>query len=697
MIPLKQSKATKTFNILDFSGGINLSKGQKKIKDNQLSQAENMWFKEGILKTRPALRKSFSEDFLYKGQTTSSVNEMNVMVLKGERYYLQETKEFSEGNTIITLNFIGKSIIPAGKIQIQGDLPFFSVIFKDNIYIFFGVINKIYLIKKTGEADFSVPEEVTEDEIYVPLVLTNCWSCYNDSGKINAMLLKGAVRNEDFNILSNRYKMKFSQYDPKCYFEAFEGDSKSRVSYMEYGLPFTTSKAEGEIYLEYTCYAGYTHRHKVSCPKEEAPTVESEASKLIAGDDLYLHAYIKGDVCHVTLNSSKEAEKYFPDIVSVEKYINNNMTINAPRTGAQWDKVALMKKMLWYGNTSLGVNGGSRLFLGGNEKEESLLLWSDFENPLYFPESNYAYVGDKAQKITALARQGADLIIFKEREIYSTKYVQGEINESESPLNEQGKIAYFPMTLIHPLIGCDCPDSIQLLRNRLVFLNSSGKVYTVSQQNQYSEMNIYEISGTIEKLLKKEDLKNAKSADWQGFYLLFTGENVFVMDYNSYGYINAHYEENIPWFKWRLRQSPLSVYVVGENLNTVTKYSLKNGVKFTYSQFDERVFEDTVFEISEDNALKEKEEKIFSSFETKHFDFSKPFNNKTVEKVFFDVNDNKKLTVTFIEDEFYMDIHSVKEDSLVPDKRSVKTLGIRFEAEGELNISAINIRFRMDR
>ena len=53
-----------TLNIPDFSGGINASKPMQDIQDNQAAMIKNMWLKDGVLQTRPAMRHGGNAYFL---------------------------------------------------------------------------------------------------------------------------------------------------------------------------------------------------------------------------------------------------------------------------------------------------------------------------------------------------------------------------------------------------------------------------------------------------------------------------------------------------------------------------------------------------------------------------------------------------------------------------------------------------------
>ena len=79
----------------------------------------------------------------------------------------------------------------------------------------------------------------------------------------------------------------------------------------------------------------------------------------------------------------------------------------------------------WFGGDRSGINGGTRLFVSGNPSEPNLVHWSDVNNPLYFPENNYARIGNSGMAVTAFGKQENILVLFKESEIYYATYVAG--------------------------------------------------------------------------------------------------------------------------------------------------------------------------------------------------------------------------------------------------------------------------------
>lgn len=557
-----------------------------------------MWFKDGSLKTRPGIKQAELVSQTEIG-TVLTTNNINTVSLDGKNYTLECETYIKKDGVIqtgfyIDLKLCAKDrIVNVGRININvsefKELNAIPVVYKSDIYVYmryYNVIegaysNSVQLFEKTGATTYSGPQYVLPTNIYAPLVLTNCTGCYKTSGSLNTLFSKGATQVEGFNLLGSYYRMEFSLYDNseiayKTYSSDENGQTTDCFSYMEYSLPYTTKAAIGNIIVEYFDKEGNVHKHSVSIPSW-APTVE----EAIGSDGLYLHAFNKGNIVHISFNDQKDYLSYNPDKISYNEFVHNNMTVTAPckNNDENLKKVMGMTQAIWYGNTSLGVMGGSRLFLCGNvdEDEKSLVVWSDFENPLYFSENNYAYVGDKGQKSTCFGRQGASLIVFKEHQIYSCDYSLNSISADElveqTSIDLSTLIGGFSFKLIHSKIGCDCPKTIQLCFNKLLWATSEGKIYNLTDRNQYSERNVVAVSGAIEKRLIKEDMLSACSADWNGYYLLFIGNKVYAMDYNSYEYMGISTYSlkrsvaSLPsWYLWQLPFKASAVYGDDENM-----------------------------------------------------------------------------------------------------------------------------------
>lgn len=279
-----------------------------------------------------------------------------------------------------------------------------------------------------------------------------------------------------------------------------------------------------------------------------------------------------------------------------------------------------------FGGTNSGYNGGTRLFVAGNPEHKNVLRWSAVNDFSYFLENNFTYIGRDDEEITALGKQDGYLVVFKEKELYAVEYASTTDSNNEL-------VVYFPVTPISPYIGCDCPHSIQFIANRLTWLTSGGKVYTLYSENSYSERNVREISKHIENELKKhtkEQLKSAKSVDYNGNYMLFIDKTVYIWNYDAnplYNYTSSERaQQNLCWFKWDF---PYTVQYVCET----------NG-KFAVICKDDTDYQGYVldYESDADDTVGAVDTiPIKSTYKSKLWDFGSPFTFKRINRALFEI------------------------------------------------------------
>lgn len=602
MTPKITSKPLSRLTIPELSGGVNYRDGISQVLDNQLTDCRNVWYKNGLLRTRPAVRCAEGFDFINQyyendADVTVYIKKENFRVINGETYFLVAIKTrgnirfiyHPENSSLepIPVTTIGPNELPKGEFTcniFQHDADIYC--FCSGYYEGEEIPYYIFKISENEDEGFSVLR-ITDDthidnieqndyEIYAPVVMTNCGPATTLVETREGMILNGASMLEGYNLLGSRYRMVFSTAK-----EAKTDEEAEMTDEMKYSLLHDVGSFIGQtVVVTLTDCDGNTKTHKVTIKNGEGD-VETESQ----GDGLFLA--VRGKSFRFCTEQNWEKVATIPR----NKFVRNNMIVTAPcptdRKG--YEKVLNMTFSEWFGGSSEGIYDGIHLFMGGNtaKDEKSLVCWSDFDKPLYFSENGYAYVGDKAQRVTAFGKQGENLIIFKERETYATKYSGSEkVLDTEKFLS--GKIdslekyeVNFPMLQVHGFIGCDCPNTVQLCRNRLVWAHSDGKVYTLVSANQWNERSVFEVSGMVERKLKThsaDQLKKALSADWEGHYVLSLGDQFYLMDYNSYGYANVtSYSKNddaqmhIPWWVWDKPLYPHNINIVGVGFKTEEK------------------------------------------------------------------------------------------------------------------------------
>lgn len=255
------------------------------------------------------------------------------------------------------------------------------------------------------------------------------------------------------------------------------------------------------------------------------------------------------------------------DIVPLPPDSRNNLRVEMTGyTGYDPSRICRMTTTAWYGGERSGIGGGTRLFVCGDSRHPNRLQWSHVDNPLYFPQRNYAYVGNSSTPITALGKQSDLLIIFKAHEMFAAEYVSQsdpitEVmpHDDEEP---QAYRAYFPLTPLHPTVGCDCPATLQLVNNKLVWMTADGQLYMLTGVNRDSERNVRQISALIAPALAAhtdDERRAASGGEYDGRYMLAVGQTMYVLDcrttaFNGYGQYTNEYNalRALIYYRWEM-------------------------------------------------------------------------------------------------------------------------------------------------
>ena len=375
------------------------------------------------------------------------------------------------------------------------------------------------------------------------------------------------------------------------------------------------------------------------------------------------------------------------------------------------------------------------MFVSGNPDHPNLVHWSDINNPLYFPENNYAYIGESSQKVTGFGKQTDILVIFKEHEIYSAEYVSGNTYTAQDVID--GKVvdvtanaAVFPITPINSGIGCDCPNTIQLCNNRLIWATSDGAVYGLMAANQASERNVRKLSAMIESRLKAEDrylLKSALSCDVDGHYMLFVWNRVYLLDYMDgvFQYYATYSDErkaqrNMSWYCWEFPEEcvPAAVMPKGDRLSAFClqyhSYDRSGmptralfGAAYLLDGERDCVFHPSgpAFETGEfDISVEDRE--IQSCFQTKVFDFGSQERKKKIHRLHMNMADtsNARITVSYVTEKGAMDdVYELSMSGtgamvgrmLTPGVSRVCRFGVLVSSAGAIGVDGLVIRYEI--
>ena len=286
---------------------------------------------------------------------------------------------------------------------------------------------------------------------------------------------------------------------------------------------------------------------------------------------------------------------------------------------------------------SYGGNNNSHLFLAGNGK--STYYYSDVFDASYFPEMNYATIGSTEDDITGFGLQYNVLIIFKPTEVFSISYsFSKDTNGVERML--------LTSQPVNNEVGCDMPKTIEYIDNRLTWGNSIYGVCTLCSTAILDERNVRVVSRNINGgerengLLAEADLSDAIAIDYDGKYILFTGQTAYMWDYT-----NAPFSETTrysvdemakatAWYKW----------------DRIGKEAVTNGIVINNKAY----YASGNYVCTFNNKLNDFEtDAIESCYQTPLFDFQAFESLKTIKQAFFEVRGDTatKIHVTYLTDD----------------------------------------------
>ncbi len=498
------------------SGGVNAAAEASLIADNELADVCNLRRHEGMLKTRRAI--TATGELLGGFDAAKATRRKMVQLCQRpfEAYgelctvvMLACDSNGSEYEREIALVNMDGAIKRRYRLNIKGAsdrsaLPMVAVPcdaaqYGSAFLLFRG--GAVYREGNAASTSMYYLEVVDQSEMYAPLVMIN--------GTSTSVLLKhpNGVMYEGYNLLTAYYRAQFTS-------------SVNNVNDVADIYTFPTEIFIGStVTMEIVTEKGIT---TVSFPSSgEFETVvidEKEYQARVGYKDITFRpalpqSTVSGNVIFTVQRNSKDT----------------TLLSGYPTLGA------------WFGGTNDRL-GGTRLFLGGFG--DATLRWSDVGNPLYFPENNFMVVGDPSQAITAFDKQEDMLVIFKARELFATTYVQGEIDAESvaagTNVDVTTKAAYFPLTQLSPYIGCDCPQTVAMCRNRLVWMNSDARVFTLVAAGMYNERNVREIGQKIRPRLQRDHdsaaRQTATAADIDGCYALMIDRTLYTFDYDASGF-----------------------------------------------------------------------------------------------------------------------------------------------------------------
>ncbi len=705
------------------SGGLNVYDIPSRVADNQLTDCDNLWWHRGTLRTRPGM--SCGAWFPMDNYDTRQIVDERTVLLSHFANSMDGSVQFSacqltdgaEGFTRLgggrCYTYTASDVAQSTALAIRAR--------KNDVGRWYYLLSHGAILQENADG-------WSDAEPYAPTVLINgvgeeCVAeaeptVYEDYN----MLTRGFTCHYTTDGTSTTWKLPMDNLAtdlPGIERENENGGTIARVELDVYGenglrtVEITIVYNEnGKQETQYIDEAGEKRGGGVPLEATEAGVSPDQWSSIKLTLSINpMTGVLKTQLTGVDITSGSAAPTQI--IPSGLPFLaSNNLRITAWR-GREYEKnrltICRMTRGTWYGGDRSGIAGGTRYFVCGNPDEPDLLCWSGIEHPLYFPEHNRVRVGDSHSPLIAMGKQGGLLVLYKDHEIYGMQYLSSDSSDydfaTSGGVAVTSYMATFVMTPVNAGVGCDCPDTVRLVNNRLVWANSDGSVYMLTATNQYSERNVRMISRNVRDDIAacgEATLKQAQAAELEGYYLLMAGNKVFLMNTQTSAFASFNYYDDedraqkaIPWYAWTLPEhlTYMGAVTADSTLRmVVTNPETQEGAVAMLSE-----------DVDTDNG-----QPIPCRLATKLWDFGSVDHKKSVEHLYLGVRcaDMERLLVTYVTEKGrHLDPYRMKNTGidgvgccpvrhLTPNVRMVQSFGLQIESQSAIEVDSLTIKIK---
>lgn len=679
--------ATGTLTVPRLSGGLNLYDMPGQVGDHQLTQADNVWWYRGALRTRPGVCR---REGLPTGTVTrvQSLNERELLV-----YHFDPSLDYADGSTFyVTL------VRADGRVERLGG--------PDNGAVFDRSVKEpphVLGVRAGAGQGFDWCFYVEDNGLYTYTVATQRWQKGETAAvpTVPLVLVNGrgnkatgedvAVSPQAANRLTDRVRCAYTTDGVSTLYPLPQTGMVPYRATLTVWSGDTARTVEGEVDTFY----GLVLFRDLTCSEAGLPT--GTATRV----NVSVYVDSAAGIFRAEAHRAGEQGAPLEGFVLPRAELSGNLMLWMLTTtdNEPWRRRGL-RQAVWYGGLAAGAEGGIHLFTAGHPDEPNVLRWSEVNDPTYFPENNYATVGEDGAPITALAKQGELLVIFREHDIYCTQYVDGTTPSEEEMVQRRAleatvHAARFPLTQLHPGIGCDCPHTVRLVNNKLVWMTADGRVHILTGTSRFSERNVRQASPLIEQALQRhsrEERLAAVAGEYRGHYLLVVGNRVYLLDcqtgaFNQFQNYSREEtaQKSLPWYAWTL---PEDTYR-GVAYDGAGLVLLGNDTLYTLAgETDDGV-------------------PVTARFTTKQYGFDHPGTRKNVPRLYLELEDGTgcHLRIRYVTD------RGIREDGyrpwgdgstrqertvrLTPHLQHIRHVAVQIETTGALALTGITLVYEL--
>lgn len=574
-------------------GGLNLSRSSSDIADNQLSDGKNVLFEDGAIKNRPGQRSAaVAEDSSWTMPAGFTPIAMLDRSWNDHLFFSAISDSETEGyckRSIFCYDIeLGKyTELDTSLRSEQGNQAGCFFLFgEDLFYKEEGGYLRIYKTVVT-DSGFNIRQIGEEPfEAYIPVTHINVNPLSGVGDLYQPRNVFSSSREVWFNAIQG-----FETVEIAC-----DGETKT------FHLPYKQSvqRQEGDLLsvsrvyigaalgVQGTDYSVDLAEGTVTTLAEQAPAVGLKLTVTVrrkrfsyrlptkakvVGGEPYMTVFVKnlayGDYVEYSFAASDPQTHQYTysdgviefgaDDITGGAWVDDNV-LNSFVKVKYWDEkyeflpnpVALACTVAMpFGFTGIETNC---VVFAGCTRQKNAYFWSgsgtNGPDPTYFPETNYNFAGEYDDEITGLGRQQDKLVIFNKNRVgaatFGTTEVDGrtEISMTYRSINDK--------------IGCDAPNTIQLVNNNLVWFNSRRGVMYLKDSTYAYENVIVCISDNIWRHLQAACYTavrqpQTRRAAWTASYddgkryWLIVGGEAYVWDYSLQGYTSD--TQKLSWWE----------------------------------------------------------------------------------------------------------------------------------------------------
>ena len=349
------------------------------------------------------------------------------------------------------------------------------------------------------------------------------------------------VKFEQFNLITNKYIQSFAGVDEN-YIDNGHGHFVKNAYFQTASFPLDSSAGV-------KVYCGYT-------------TGDDDGYTWTELDDTHIYVDYSTGIIQIDANTTTGLNPYTwvgEPLVVGQDNIRIEVTIDDTKRDSTTTREKITKCKVAKG---FGINGyDNQLFVANNDDNKCQLYWSEIDKIEYWPDLQYAALGQDDSKIVSLSSMGAYLVAHKD----SASRQHYLCNVGIKTVNDYSTVQLSVEKVIIGS-GCVCPYGSQNFGEPL-FVTETGIQALTYRDLTNQEIETIRGDRVNARLLTEDNLQDAVTAVYKYFYLFAVNDHIYILDRlnpqeelnvlsNAYQY-NAFYFEHVPAKCW---------YVDGDDL-----------------------------------------------------------------------------------------------------------------------------------